>query len=153
MKYNLVVLMCLVEGTISPMNSLSEGWLTKEVCMALFFIGIAFRVKVGGIEVCVCCDGCVCCGLLSEDALSCWVSSCYIWHLSLVGVLLVFRFLFGSAWSNDCSKRRAAIVAVRSSNFSISSNSRSRWDSHDFLKCLHLLDYFILFIHSLLKFI
>ena len=71
MKYNLVVLMCLVEGTISPMNSLSEGWSTKEVCMALFFIGIAFRVKVGGSEVCVCCDGCVCCGLLSEDALSC----------------------------------------------------------------------------------
>ena len=80
-------------------------------------------------------DDRVCWVVISDVGLWYVDGNCYMWRLSLVGVLLVLRFLFGSVCSNDGSNQRGAMFDVLSSNFSISSDSLRRCDSHHFSKC------------------
>ena len=65
-------------------------------------------------------DDRVCWVVISDVGLWYVDGNCYLCRLSLVGVLLVLRFLFGSVCSNDGSSRRGAMIDVLSSNFSIS---------------------------------
>ena len=57
-------------------------------------------------------DDRVCWVVISDVGLWYVDGNCYMWRLSLVGVLLVLRFLFGSVCSNDGSNQCVLIVSV-----------------------------------------